>query len=183
MTLERRVGWTQRHPDDARLIQWYCDLVEHRTKRDGVRFFVFDPFNEDDSTRGKNQTETEYIRDVMTHLRRLAHGLGIIMVVVTHVSAKSYDETGKIKPFRIANAAGSVQFGNRCDRGICVLRTQVLKDTSDTQAPEHMLLHFDKAKDEEVMGNRGTIACVFDPLNMQLTFDRGASMEARKSWR
>lgn len=181
--MESRVGWTQRHPDDARLIEWYCDLVEYRAKRDGVRFFVFDPFNEHDSTRGKNQTETEYIRDVMTRLRRLAHGLGVIMIVVTHVSAKSYDETGKIKPFRIANAAGSVQFGNRCDRGICVLRTQVLKDASDTQADEHMLLHFDKAKDEEVMGKRGTIACVFDPLNMSLAYDRGATMEARKSWR
>jgi hypothetical protein len=103
--MERRVGWTQRHPDDAKLIQWYCDLVAHRAKRDGVKFFVFDPFNEHDSTRAKNQTETEYIRDVMTSLRRLAHGLGIIMIVVTHVSAKSYDENGKIKPFRVANAA------------------------------------------------------------------------------
>ena len=102
--MQSRVGWTQRHPDEARLIDWYCDLVEHRAKRDGVRFFVFDPFNEHDSTRAPNQTETQYVAEMMTKLRKLVHGLGIIMIVVTHVSAKSYDESGKIKPFRVANA-------------------------------------------------------------------------------
>lgn len=186
--MEGRVGWTQRHPDDARLLAWYCDLVEHRARRDGVRFFVFDPFNEHDSTRAPNQTETEYVRDMMIKFRKLVHGLGIIMIVVTHVSAKSYEETGKIKPFRIANASGSVQFGNKADRGICVLRTKALKDYASpnpedgTVAEEHMLLHFDKAKDEEVMGKRGTVACVFDPLRMSLTQDLGATMEARKLW-
>jgi hypothetical protein len=180
--MEERVGWTQRHPDDARLLQWYCDLVEHRAKRNEVRFFVFDPFNEHDSTRAPNQTETEYVREMMIKFRRLVHGLGIILIVVTHVSAKSYDETGKIKPFRIANASGSVQFGNKADRGICILRTGALKDASSTGADEHMLLHFDKAKDEEVMGQRGTVACVFDPKRMTLQEDPGATAKARQQW-
>jgi hypothetical protein len=180
--MEQRIGWTQRHPDDARLIQWYCELVEHRAKHDGVRFFIFDPFNEHDSTRAPNQTETEYVREMMIKFRRLAHGLGIILIVVTHVSARSYDETGKIKPFRIANASGSVQFGNKCDRGICILRTGALSAASMTGASEHMVLHFDKCKDEEVMGRRGTIACVFDPRRMTLELDEGATAEARKLW-
>jgi hypothetical protein len=180
--MEDRVGWTQRHPDDARLIQWYCDLVEHRAKRDGVKFFIFDPFNEHDSTRAHGQTETEYVRDMMIKFRKLAHGLGIILVVVTHVSAKSYDDTGGIKPFRIANASGSVQFGNKADRGICILRTGVLKEESSLGADDHMVLHFDKNRDEEVMGRRGTVACVFDPKRMTLQEDRGATAKARQTW-
>jgi len=180
--MEGRVGWTQRHPDDARLLSWYCDLVEHRAKHDRVRFFVFDPFNEHDSTRAPNQTETEYVREMMIKFRKLVHGLGIIMVVVTHVSAKSYDENGKIKPFRIANASGSVQFGNKADRGICILRTSTLSDASTTGASEHMVLHLDKAKDEEVMGRRGTVACVFDPKSMTLEADEGATAKAREAW-
>ena len=190
--MEGRVGWTQRHPDDARLLQWYLDLVEHRAKRDGVRFFVFDPFNEHDSTRAANQTETEYVRDMMIKFRKLVHGLGIIMIVVTHVSAKSYAEDGSIKPFRLAQASGSVQFGNKADRGICVLRTSTLRDYSSVEiidesgefkrADDHMLIHFDKAKDEEIMGKRGTMACVFDPREMSLIEDKGATLEARKTW-
>jgi hypothetical protein len=82
----------------------YCELVQHRAKRDGVRFFVsvsiwLDPRVESCSLQG-------------------SIGLGIILIVVTHVSAKSYDGTGKIKPFRVTNAAGSVHFGNKADRGI-----------------------------------------------------------------
>jgi hypothetical protein len=180
--MEGRIGWTRRHPDDARLIAWYCELVEHRAKHRGVCFFVFDPFNEHDSTRAPNQSETEYVREMMIKFRKLVHGLGIIMIVVTHVSAKSYDETGKIKPFRIANASGSVQFGNKADRGICILRTETLSESSDWGASEHMVLHFDKAKDEEVMGRKGTVACVFDPKSMTLTEDKGATMKARESW-
>lgn len=180
--MEDRVGWTQRHPDDARLLSWYCELVEHRAKYHNVGFFVFDPFNEHDSTRKANQTETEYVRDMMVMFRKLVHGLGIILVVVTHVSAKSYDETGKIKPFRIANASGSVQFGNKADRGICILRTNSLNEGSSLGADDHMVLRFDKFKDEETMGKKGTVACVYDPKTMTLVEDVGASAMARQSW-
>ena len=146
------------------------------------RFFIFDPFNQHDSTRGRNQTETDYVREMMMQFRKLVHGLGIILVVVTHVSAKSYDEAGGIKPFRIANASGSVQYGNKADRGICILRAKQLARFSSLGAPEHMVLYFDKAKDEETMGARGTIACAFDPKTMMLTKDGGATEKAQELW-
>jgi phosphoribosyl 1,2-cyclic phosphodiesterase len=65
--MESRIGWTQRHPDEDRLIDWYCELVEHRcrSKRHAARFFVFDPFNEHDATRAPNQTETQYVGEMM----------------------------------------------------------------------------------------------------------------------
>jgi hypothetical protein len=39
--MEQRIGWTQRHPDDARLLSWYFELVAHRSKHDRVKFFLF----------------------------------------------------------------------------------------------------------------------------------------------
>jgi hypothetical protein len=180
--MQDRIRWTQRHPDDERLLQWYGDLVTHRAKYHGVRFFIFDPFNEHDSTRAKGEMETEYVRRVMIQFRKLVHGLGIVLLVVTHVSARSYDETGGIRPFRVANAAGSVQFGNKADRGVCILRASSLRDAASLNAEEHMVLNFDKNRVEEVMGRRGTIACVYDPMTMTLTFDPGATAEARKQW-
>jgi AAA domain len=180
--MHSRIGWTQRHPEEQRLIDWYCALVEQRAYHEDVGFFVFDPFNEHDTTRGKNQTETEYVAAVMLKLHKLVKKLDIILVVVTHVSAKSYDETGAIKPFRVANAAGSVQFGNRADRGICMLRASTLAEKSSIGAHEHMILHFDKCRNEARMGKRGTIACMFDPAAMRLEYDRGATQEARKIW-
>jgi hypothetical protein len=148
--MESRIGWTQRHPDEDRLIDWYCELVEHRcrSKRHAARFFIFDPFNEHDATRAPNQTETQYVGEMMKKFRKMVDRLGIILIVVTHVSAKSYDESGAIKPFRVANASGSVQFGNKADRGICILRTNALGEKASLDAEDHMVLHFDKFKDE-----------------------------------
>jgi hypothetical protein len=45
-----------------------------------------------------------------------------------------------------------------------------------------MVLHFDKNKDEEVMGQRGTVACVLDTKTMTLTEHPGATAAARRSW-
>jgi hypothetical protein len=117
---------------------------------------------------------------MMKKFRKMVDWLGIILIVVTHVSAKSYDESGAIKPFRVANASGSVQFGNKADRGICILRTNALGEKASLDAEDHMVLHFDKFKDEETMGRKGTIACVLDTKTVTLTLDPGATIEAMK---
>lgn len=176
------VGWTERLPNEPRTIKWYQELVDHRVRHDDVGFFIFDPFNEHNSTRGKNQTETEYVAEVTLKFQRLVRDLKIILGLVTHVSAKSYDESGAIRPFRLANAAGSVQFGNRADRGICVVRTGSLRDHSTLGADDHTVIRFDKCRNEARMGRRGTIACVFDPANMTLQYDHGATQKARTLW-
>src|SRR5262249_20983189 len=182
--MRQRVGWTQRHPDEQRLISWYVELVEHRAtqRRDPCGFFVFDPFNEHDSTRAHNQTETDYVRDLMSKFRRLVEKLRIVLVIVTHVSARSYSDDGSIKPFRAANAAGSVQFGNKTDRAICIMRSTELAEMSGIGAREHAILRFDKNRHEETMGRKGTIACAFDPKTMQLSYDQAPSAEVAKLW-
>lgn len=176
-----RVGWTQRHSDERRLLSWYRDLMRHRAQHDGVRFFVFDPFNEHDQEKDARQSETDYVRDMMLEFRKVVHDIGAILIIVTHVSAKSYAEDGSPRPFRVANAAGSAQFGNKADRGICVLRTRKLR--GDGIGPQdHMVIRFDKAKDEETMGKLGTVACNFDAPRMGITFDASATAEVQDLW-
>lgn len=180
--MEGRIGWTKRHPDEKRLLEWYWSLVRYRAKHDGVRFFVFDPWNRHDQVKAPTQNETDYVRDMMQEFQKLVRDLDIIMVIVTHVAAKSYDESGRIKPFRLANAMGSSNFGSAAHRGICMCRTASLAEWSDTGAKDHMVINFDKAKNEETMGERGTVACLFDRNSMTLTLDHGATMQAKKLW-
>jgi hypothetical protein len=182
LDMERRIGWVQRDLSEDRRIDWLCSIIEHRARHDNVGFFVVDPWNELDFAQPRDQTETQHMRELMTRFRRLSHSLQVVILIVTHLSARSYDEHGGIKPFRVANAAGSVQYGNKCDRGICVLRTSALAQSSSLGTEEHMLLRFDKAKSEETQGRRGTVACVFDPKHMTLSKDAGATEEARKQW-
>lgn len=181
--MQDRVRWTQRIEGEERLLSWYAAMVEHRATKHNVGFFIFDPWNEHDAQKDIRQTETDYVRDMMKEFQAMARRLGIIIVIVTHVSAKLYDEKGGIRPFRIAHAAGSSAFGAKATRGICVLRTTDLREMSDTGAGDHTILYFDKNKVEETMGSRGPVACLFDPTRMRLHQDVGATMHVRTIWR
>jgi hypothetical protein len=118
---------------------------------------------------------------MMTMFRELAHGLGIILIVVTprqRQVLRRYRQDQAVPRCQCSR----LRVGNKADRGICILRTASLREASRIGAHEHMVLHFDKNKDEEVMGQRGTVACVFDTTTMTLTEHPGATTAARRSW-
>lgn len=178
--LMSRFIWTKRLPDERRLLSWYLALIRRQHEQMGVRHFVFDPWNEHDFDKDSRTSETEYVRDWMQKFQALTKQLGIIVNIVTHVSARTYAEDGGVKPFRLANAYGSSNFGAKADRGICVLRTSRLMDSPLPQ--DHTLIRFDKVKVERVMGRRQTYAVCYDDEVHELVYDDEATTEARKVW-
>ena len=66
--------------------------------------------------------ETQYVNKMLREMRQFTDVHKVIMVVVTHISAKTYGEEGGIRPFRVAQAHGSSHFGKKSDRGFCVAR-------------------------------------------------------------
>jgi hypothetical protein len=170
---------------EGRTIEWYLRRCELLLRRQNCRFFVFDPWNQHDETRTQYQTETQYVNVMLRELCAFAHSNKVIMIVVTHISAKSYDEEGGIRPFRIAQAHGSSHFGKMCDRGICVARTRMLQTTARLLEGERdrMIIRFDKAKDEESMGKIDTIAVRYDRNAMEIKPDDAATEEIRDLWR
>ena len=146
-------------PGGMRDIDWYLKRCELLVKRENCRFFVFDPWNEHDEIRDKNDNETQYVNKMLRELREFTAIHKVIMIVVTHISGKSYDEEGGIRPFRVAQAHGSSHFGKKCDRGLCVARTRTLPSSN---GEDRMIIRFDKAKDEESMGKIDDIAVKFD---------------------
>jgi hypothetical protein len=174
--LLHRVRHITRRPGELRSIEWYLERAELQVKRYNTRFFVFDPWNEADHIKERNDSETEYVNKMLRDLREFTAVHKVIMAVVTHVSGKSFTDEGKLKPFRVANAHGSSHFGKKCDRGFCVARTRALAGGQD-----RMIIRFDKAKDEESMGEIGDIAVAFDRERMDLTYDSAATIELRGS--
>jgi hypothetical protein len=172
-------------PGGARTIEWYLERCEVAIKRDNCGFFVFDPWNQHDEERSVRDTETQYVNKMLRAMTEFVQVHKIIMIVVTHISARSYDEEGGIRPFRIAQAHGSSHFGKMCDRGICVARTRMLGATSRLPEGERdrMIIRFDKAKDEESMGKIDTIAVRYDRNAMTIAPDEAATEEIRDLWR
>jgi hypothetical protein len=113
---------------------------------------------------------------MMKAFRRLVNKLGIILVVVTHVAAKNVKQDGSIEPFRIAQAFGSVNFANKADRGICVVRTKSL-------GGDHTVIRFDKSKIERRMGKKGTVGMRYDDTKFAFEYDSHATSEVRDLWK
>jgi hypothetical protein len=152
------------------------DLVRYHRERYGTRFFVLDPWNEVDHVKDARQTETDYVRDMMKAFRRLVDKLQIVLLIVTHVPAKNIRGNGEIEPFKLAHCFGSVQFANKADRGLCVVRTQGL-------GGDHMVIRQDKAKDEEFMGGKGTVAVRYRSETHSLEYDGEATAQVQDVWK
>jgi twinkle protein len=169
-----------RPPGEDRLIPWYMDLVRYYVRAFNTRFFVLDPWSEFDHVKPTSQSETDYVRDMMKLFRRLVDELQIILLVVTHVPAKYVGGDGTVEAFRIAHAHGSSQFGNKADRGICVVRTRVFDSDRG-----HLIIRFDKAKIERRMGRKGTVALKYDENNHTITYDASVTNEkaVRDMWK
>ena len=167
-------------PGGIRSIDWYLDRCEMLVHRENCRFFVFDPWNQHDEIRDKHDTETQYVNKMLRQLCEFVAVHKVIMIVVTHISAKSYDDEGGIRPFRIAQAHGSSHFGKMCDRGVCVARTRTL---SGSNGEDRMIVRFDKAKDEESMGGLDNIALKFDREAMDIKLDEKCTEQIREAWR
>ena len=125
-----------------RKISEHFDRIEYEAKRFGVKFFILDPWNEFDHEKGMGQTEAEYVIAVMTRAARLTRKLNIIILFTTHVSTEFVSiKSNEVKPFKINNAFGSSQFGNKVHRGFCVARTSRWGEQT------HMVVRHDKAKE------------------------------------
>lgn len=169
-----------------RLLSDYLDLVEYQAKRFGTKFFVLDPWNEFDHQKHSRQTETEYVREVMKAVRRLADKLSIIININTHVSAEFIGNEGSIKPFKIAHSFGSSQFANKADRGFCVVRTKKFSEDGSY----HMLVRQDKVKEEDqpgmkAMGRRVTMLFRYSHSHNTIYYDGKKSEEeaVQKIWK
>jgi hypothetical protein len=146
----------------------------------GTNFFVLDPWSEFDHTRHSQENETEYCKRIMKELNKLSIELNAIFCVVTHLPKAKYTEDGGVKPFRVADAMGSVQFGSSAARGICVLRARVMSQHNDER--DYLVTHFDKVKIERNMGRKGTLALRYHEDRHALEHCAEASRMAKEMW-
>jgi len=169
---------TRPEKDLDRNFEWYSNRAQYMHKKFGTNYFVLDPWSEFDHNMQKGEQETQYVKKVMKELNKLSVKLNAIFVVVTHITKSKYSDDMGIRPFRVADAMGSVQFGSTASRGICVQRCSTLAGNGD-----HMVVYFDKVKIERDMGKaREVIALTYDPNRHELYQDLDATMDAAAAW-
>jgi hypothetical protein len=173
-----KVHYVRRAAREPRPISWFVDLINFHRRKYGTRFFGLDPWNEMDHQRDGRQMETEYVRDMMRLFRQVVDDLRIILMIATHVPARIIRGDGSIEPFKIAHAFGSGNFANKCDRGLCVVRTKKFEATNG-----HAVFRLDKSKVEEQMGHKGTVAARLNREAGVFEYDGAATQGVQDIWK
>ncbi|ERN14768.1 hypothetical protein AMTR_s00032p00034370 [Amborella trichopoda] len=111
-----------RYEDDSLpSIKWVIDLAKAAVLRYGVRGLVIDPYNELDHQRPPNQTETEYVSQMLTLVKRFAQHHQCHVWFVAHPRQLQNWNGGAPNLYDIS---GSAHFINKCDNGIVVHRNR-----------------------------------------------------------
>lgn len=104
-------------------VTWVLQLAKHAVLRYGVRGLVIDPYNELDHQRRTFQTETEYVSQMLTRIKRFAEHHSCHVWFVAH-PRQLHDWDGRAP--NLYDISGSAHFVNKCDNGIVIHRDRNL---------------------------------------------------------
>ena len=109
-------------PEDApNTIDAILEKTKILIRRYGISGLVIDPWNEVDHEFG-NVTETQYISQQLTKIRRFARMNGIHIWVIAHPKNLKKGDDGKYPPPTMYDISGGAHWRNKADNGICVHR-------------------------------------------------------------
>lgn len=123
--------------------------------RRGIHGLVIDPWNELEPHRPNGTTETDYIGMSLQRIKRFARTHKIHIWVVVHPTKLARDKNGEYPVPTLYDCAGSSNWRNKCDNGICIWRDLNGPDTAEVQ------IHVQKIRYRSV-GERGMAKLYYD---------------------
>jgi len=122
------VPWLQEHfhfiapPDNELTIDDIIKKAKVAVMRFGIKGLSIDPWNEIDHSRPSGKTETEYISECLTKIRRFARTYKVHVWLIAHPTKLYKDNNGKYPVPTPYDIAGSAHFRNKADNCITVWR-------------------------------------------------------------
>lgn len=102
-------------------VDWIIERAKAAVLRRGIRGLVIDPWNEVEASRPRTMTETEFVSQALSKLKRFAKMYGVTIFVVAH-PAKPDQRAGEDEPPSIYSIAGSAHWRNKADAALVVHR-------------------------------------------------------------
>lgn len=156
--------WLQDHfvffnpPEDELNIAAVLELGKKVVTRYGIRGLIIDPWNEFEHSMERGQSETNYIGETLTKIRRFGRNHGVHMWVVAHPMKlkKREDDTYPVPtPYDIN---GSANWRNKADNCVTVHRDAAADDTREVQ------VHVQKVRFRKT-GKVGMALLSWNPVN------------------
>jgi twinkle protein len=126
---DQALAWVQQHfsflyQDDGSLsdLDSIIERLRVAVMRYGIRGAVVDPYNY--IQRSGNQSETDWISDMLTKLKAFCMAHGVHLFFVAHPTKMRRDEEGNVAIPTGYDISGSAHFFNKADCGITVHREE-----------------------------------------------------------
>lgn len=162
-TKDEAKAWVQEHfvfalpLNQDFTVEGVLDLASEVKARRPVDGVVIDPWNELEHRRPSAMSETEYVSQSLTFIRRYARAQDIHLWLVVHPTKLQRNHKTETYPLpTLYDAHGSAHFRNKADAGIVVWR-----DLSDESQPTE--IHVQKIRFREC-GQIGKAELYFDKL-------------------
>ena len=100
-------------------LQWVLDRATVAVQRDGVELLLIDPWNELERSKPKDMLLSDYIGQCLMYLKQFCRAMNVAVMLVAHPT-KAGVEQGKTPT--LADIEGSMNWYNKCDNGLIVVR-------------------------------------------------------------
>lgn len=144
---------------DGMDLDWILDRARTAVFRKGIKGLVIDPWNEIEHQRPKEKSETEYISDCLTLIRRFAREHRVHVWLVAHPMKPERGKGGKNWIPGPYDVSGSAHWRNKADNCITVWR-----DTDPQNYSHETRIHIQKIRFKET-GKMGQVDLVFVPAS------------------
>lgn len=104
-------------------VDWILERARALVLRHGMNGLIVDPYNEIEASRPANQTETEFVSQLISKFKRFAKLNGVTVFMVVHPTKLRSQNPGEKEPVPgLYDLAGSAHWRNKADAGLVVYR-------------------------------------------------------------
>jgi twinkle protein len=111
-------------PADLRSV---LDHAVQAIEREQIEVLLIDPWNELEHLKPPQQLMTDYIREALMYLKRICRYHGAAVIMVAHPTKAVTENGGRVPG--LADIEGSMNWYNKCDNGLIVVRDNAAKST------------------------------------------------------
>lgn len=112
-------------------LDWLMQKAAFAVLRYGIKGIILDPWNEIEHKRPSGISETEYISEALSKLKRFARNHGIHLWLVAHPGKLQRGKDGKYEAPGLYDISGSAHWANKTDNGIAIHREDEKTTTTD----------------------------------------------------
>jgi twinkle protein len=120
-TIQSAIAHAQYEP--AHTLDWVLDRAAWAVTNRGVEVVFIDPWNELDRARKRDEMMTDYIGRCLMLVKDFCRTMNAVVVIAAHPTKAIANTGGKV--VSLADIEGSMNWYNKCDNGLIVVRDVV----------------------------------------------------------